>query len=53
MTKLNNDLRELTIEELKEVSGSGLWDIMHNAAQNGSGMEKIANQAVWMDGHKH
>jgi len=52
MTKLNNEVRELTIDELDEVSGAGLWDIMRRAADRGSGMERIANHAVWQDGHK-
>jgi hypothetical protein len=52
MTKLNNEVRELTIDELDGVSGGSLWDIMKAAADSGSGMERIANHAVWSDGQK-
>ena len=53
MTELNNEVRELTVDELDGVSGGrSLWDIMKGAADAGSGMEKIANHSVWGDGQK-
>jgi hypothetical protein len=52
MTELNNEVRELTVDELDGVSGGSLWDIMKAAADSGSGMERIANHAVWGDGQK-
>jgi hypothetical protein len=52
-TKLNNEACELTVNELDEVSGGrSLWDIMKAAADSGSGMERLANHAVWGDGQK-
>jgi hypothetical protein len=53
ITKLNNETHELTLNELDKVSGGrSLWDIMKAAADSGSGMERIANHAVWGDGQK-
>ena len=53
MTELYNEVRELTVDELDGVSGGrSLWDIMKAAADGGSGMERLANHAVWSDGQK-
>jgi hypothetical protein len=53
MANLNNETRELSINDLDEVSGGrSLWDIMKAAAEGGSGMERLANHAVWGDGQK-
>ena len=52
MTKLDNEVTELAIEDMEIVSGGNLWDHVQKALTPTSFWDRVWVNACWEDGQK-